>query len=398
MPRRVTIEGQEVVCFETRTITAAKIIDTTVLVIAAAAGLFLGVAGIFFELKKLEGKELDIATAVLGAVALHGVLQRFTSHEIQSDLGSLTRKVDNLGSLDRARRGFVRSMGHFIDVQELKAKLRDGKAPRNNPAFGEVADRLLAPPFRILETLAEGQVSVPENLIAATFGMVLDSYKSRFDAVSNDDLGFWHDNRSIAPRYLSLNVSAMRRGVLVTRLFIFPEHQLLNERDREKIVEVLARQMSLGIAWAVAIYESLEPSLPAGPLDFALFDSDRALSTFRREGERRFVATFATDGLIRKNDERIADQRRLYDALLAEVWLATEKFAQQFLGSDNPATVAQLKSDTIIHNRRLQQIANQTADHEIFPLLVKAESEIGAKLDELAQVYQKYRVDANHQH
>jgi hypothetical protein len=282
---------------------------------------------------------MGIAVALLGGIALHGILQKVTLHTILEQLRHIGAVADDLITQDRSRRGFVRAMGHYIEVQDLKFKLRDSE----NAAYGEVADRLLAPPFRILDSLADGEVNVPEYLIAATFTIMLEAYSKRFDAVSNDDLAFWHDNKSIARRYLSQNIAALRRGMIVTRLFIFPGAQLLDETDRKSIAEVISYQMSLGISWALAIYDDLEPGLPPGPLDFALFDGNRAVSTFRREGERRFIATFNTDGLIRRNDDRLLDQCRLYEALLGEVWLASSTFAKSFLGSDNDRLLAQLR-------------------------------------------------------
>lgn len=362
-------------------------LDTVVLGTAAVGGFLLGLADIFFDIGPLERREMEIAVTLLSIIALHGVLQHFISHDMHEDIRRIGRSTQDLLSLDRARRGFARAMAQFIEVQELKFKLRDN----TNPAFGRVADGLLTPPFQILENLAEGQVNVPEHLVGTAFGMMLKSFSSRFDAVSNDDLAFWQDDKTIAPRYLSQNVAAIRRGMTVTRLFIFPERQLLNDQERAKIADVLEYQMSVEIGWGVAIYEDLEPSLPAGPLDFALFDGGKALSTFRREGERRFIATFHTGGLIRRNDERIAQQRELYEALLAEVWLVTERFTEQFLGSKDTKFREQLVSDAAMYNRRLHKAIQKKTEHEIFPFVVTTEEAVASKLSDVAAAYRAYR-------
>lgn len=360
-------------------------VDIAVLIIAAVAGIFFGLADVIFDIPGLQRRQLGIAIALLGVIALHAIIQRLTAYRMQGTLDYARGKIDDLVSLDKVRKNFVRAMGNFIEVQDLKFQLRS-----KNEAFGKVADRLLAPSFRILEGLTAGMVSVPENLVVPAFTMMLDSYTKRFDAVSNDDIDFWHDNKTIAPRYLSRNIEALRRKVVVTRLFIVPQRQILDEGERRRLASVMSHQRMVGIAWALAIYEDLEPNLPPGPLDFALFDHERATSTFRREGERRFIATFNTDGLFPLNDERIAEQCSLYEALPSEVWLASEQFANSFRGK-NDELVARLRMETDLYNHRLEDAVNKKAEHAIFPFIVGKNQDIGQRLADLARIYDEYQ-------
>ena len=359
--------------------------DLAVLVIAAVAGIVSGLADVLFDIPVLQKRQLGIAVALLGAVALHAIFQRLSSVRMQDTVDALRSKTEDLASLDKARFNFVKAMGNFIEVQELNFKFRNA-----NPAFAHVADGILAPSFRVLRSLTEARLSVPENLVAPAFSMILDAYTKRFDAVSNDDIDFWHDNKTIAPRYLGRNIDAVRRGLTVTRLFIVPQRQILDEGERERLTAVLTHQRLVGIACALAIYEDLEPNLPPGPLDFALFDGDRAMSTFRREGERRFIATFNTDDLIPLNDERIVAQSKLYEALITEIWLASETFAEVYRGK-SPELAKRLQMETNLYNRRLFEAVGKSAEHDIFPFVLQKQHGVGERLKELAQTYSAYQ-------
>ena len=364
----------------------ARNLDTTILALTAAAGGFLGLADSIFQPQQLAGKELGIAVALLGAIALHGILQRFTSREIRDDVIDIRQNLADLIALDNSHRAFGRATAHYLEIQELKVKLRD----RGNSAFAEVTEKLLAHPFGILEALSEARVTVPEELVPTTLGMVIDAYQSRFDAVSYDDLNFWYERKTLAQRYLHLNIASIRKGYVVTRMFIFHYHQLADVTQRAKMVDVLANQMSVGISWALAIYEDLEPGLPPGPLDFALHAGDRAVSTFRREGEGRFITVFSTGGVVPKNDERVEGLRLLYGALLSELWMVSANFVDKHLGANDPEVVTQLKGDASIHNRRLKASSHKDPEHPIFPFVISAEGEIAPKLEELAKIYQEY--------
>jgi len=360
-------------------------VDLAILVIAAVSGIFLGLADVLFDLPKLQSKQLGLAVVLLGAVALHAIFQRVASYQTQATIDLLRAKTEDLVSLDKARRNFVRAMGNFIEVQDLKFRLH-----HTNPAFGVVADRLLAPSFRVLEALTAGHVNVPENLVTSAFAIMVESYDNRFDAVSNDDIDFWHDNKNIAPRYLGRNIEAIRRGLVVTRLFVVPQRQICDEGERHRLTAVLSQQALVGIGWALAIYEDFEPNLPPGPLDFTLFDTDRAMSTFRREGERRFIAVFNTNGLISTNDERIAEQAKLYEALLTEIWMASDTFVQSFLGN-NEQMLTRLRMETDLYNRRLYEAVGKVAEHQVFPYLVSKQQDLAERLAELARTYQDYQ-------
>ena len=361
-------------------------VDRVILLASAAAALFLGLSEALFAPTQLNGREVGLAIALLGAIAAHTLLHRSQLTRLELVMSLIAAATTELISRDRSRRTFAGAMSNFTSVQDLKYQLRE----KGNDAFAAVADDLLAPAFEVLEGLARGQVNVPENLIMTTFSSMLEAFHERFDAVSNDDLEFWLSNKSVAPRYLSQNVAAVRRGLLVTRLFIVPERQICESTLHSRLCEVISHQAALGIEWGLAIAEDLEPGLPPGPLDFALFDAGKAMSTFRREGERRFVAIIDTDGVLRRSDERIANQRVLYTALLTEVWLASGGFAAQHLGH-KLGVLPQIEADTKLHNKRAQAARGDKLDHTIFPFIAQDEGAVKGKLDELATTYRTYR-------
>src|SRR4051812_8702122 len=76
--------------------------DIAVLILVAFAGIFLGLAHALFDVAELEKRQVAIAIVLLGALALHAILQRLTSYEFRHDLDYLREKVDDLTSLDRA--------------------------------------------------------------------------------------------------------------------------------------------------------------------------------------------------------------------------------------------------------------------------------------------------------
>jgi hypothetical protein len=361
-------------------------VDVAILLVVAFSGIFLGLAEVVFKVSALKDRQVAIAIILLGALALHAILQRLTAYENRGELRTVRAKLDDLTSFDRARRSFIRGMAQFIDVQDLKFKLRD----RDNAAFGYVADRLLAPSFEVLRSLADGHVNVPDNLVMTAFSLLSEACEKRLDLVSNDDINFWHDNETIAPRYLRQNMAAIRHEIVVTRVFIIVRRQLLDEHERKRLVTVLTYQRFVGIAWAIAILEDLEPSLPPGPLDFAVFDGDRAVSSFRREGERRFIATFNTFDLIPQNDERVKGQLKLYEALLAEVLLATEQFEKNFLGRSE-TLLSRLRTETGFYDQRLRDATGASVDHDVFPFVMKPNEDVADRVTALAELYRKYQ-------
>jgi uncharacterized membrane protein (UPF0136 family) len=100
-------------------------VDIVILVVAAFTGIFFGLADVLFDIPSVRNRQVGLAVALLGAVALHAIFQRIASLESHDMLHAVRTRLDALISLDRSRRSFVRAMGQFIEIQDLKFKLTD---------------------------------------------------------------------------------------------------------------------------------------------------------------------------------------------------------------------------------------------------------------------------------
>jgi hypothetical protein len=294
-------------------------------------------------------------------------------------VGSMSARLATFLTTTTNEKTATRAMADYMHVQQLKLDLNE-----HNPMFGIVADGLLQHPLMTLSNLAKGHASVADYQIGHANDLLISAITSRFDAVSNDDLGFWQSETKIDSKYRHAVYDAIRRSsspIQATRIFVFPR-RTLNDRANE-IAAVLREQMSQGLAWAIAIDEDVSDQVePDAALDFALFDSDRAVSYFRRY--RRFEVTFHTNGRTH-NDAEIERQVRTYRMLLTHCWLASNQFAASHLAiADEAALLLRTTSRT----RALESVDYGHAKR-LFPIVVESESAIRDSISQMLNLHNR---------
>jgi tetrahydromethanopterin S-methyltransferase subunit G len=303
--------------------------------------------------------------------------------ELQQRLGEIDRKLEDMVDHNSAHKKYTPEVEQYMRMHELDRHLR-----RQNPSessFGNVAFHLLSDPIDILGSLANGRIEVPDYLMGLTFDHVMDAYSDRFDGVSHNDLAFWNSDKPSDRSYHEASYEAAKR-MIVTRLFIVPEHHL--EHQRQAIVRVLKRQMIENISWALVIEEDLEHLRLHGRPDFALFDGGKAVSYFRGQ-IRRFVVTFRTEGFLKENDAEIDVQLRRYFMLLTQCLLVSESFSQQHLLVNDPDKLVDLKNRTASRNQQIKP-DHLDATQSIFPLIVSRPTDIEEGLNQLSELRRQY--------
>lgn len=217
------------------------------------------------------------------------------------------------------------------------ARIRQSaKSEASNKIVEYVSKKVVDDATRQLRLCAEGRIEVYGASIAEMQALVLKGTEDRFDAVSDSDLDFWQaaDNQ-IVTDYLKLTNESMARDVTVTRVFIVNAQELASDA----LAEVLHEHASYGVRVAVALFDNVKPLINAlpGSLDFALFDSDKAVSFFRTDGRqsRRFYAVLKRSSDTKDESSRngedtgeIAEQRRMYVEIVTRSWMATRGFTK----------------------------------------------------------------------
>ena len=197
-----------------------------------------------------------------------------------------------------------------------------------------------------LRELAKGEISVRGPEINVIQFALFDKCRQSFFAVSDRDLDFWVSevrterdilDNLLGEEYFKLNISAQRRNIKVSRIFIIDDPDLAQRSN--VIEEVIQSHENEEFGWAIALAGELPPDLgPDGrDLDFALFDCDgldaaeaqnraKAVSFFTnyRDSKRGLRVVFPTAG----NAEIISKQIALHTKLSNHCWFVNPKFVE----------------------------------------------------------------------
>ncbi|HVQ37799.1 MAG TPA: hypothetical protein VMS31_09710 [Pyrinomonadaceae bacterium] len=360
---------------------------TGILLLAAVSGIVVSVFDLVGHPLSWVNDIPSVTLILIGLIAVDLSLERFTSiRRIEQRLEGIEGAKELNDQPLEKRELIKRSIQHYIDIQKLKHKSR-----RSNLSFCHIADEILEEHVALLNSLATGRLNVPNDQIPAAHGKMSSYYKERLDAVSETDLDFWSDRSSIAEEYFKRNVRAVRNNTILTRIFIFSIPDLL-DRSHE-VIAVLERHYRVGMGWGVAILEELEYEVVHSnvPLDFALYNRDKAVSFFRKQEAGRFEGVFLPyEG--HENEIRIINQREVYKKLIAECWLANHIFKEQYPGALTPVELAEVVNKTSRYNRNLSAVLGpQIVEDDTFVLLANNPGAVESKVKQLSEIVMKWR-------
>lgn len=434
-----------------------------VLLTTAAVGSFLGIFGRIANLTGEKGffkEPTSVALTILGFLAA-GVWadrkksQRFLDEQIGKQSNSLMGLIDQQRQLQETVPELIRtqSEAHSSAVSELKQQhsgllaelnkqhqdlrrvipilktmsgqsvgvqqeiegLVDARA-RLSSITGQLGDNQCSviesfeEEHRMLfHALANGRLELPMYSSPHGNRVLMQHFRSRIDAVSERNLGFWLEptgshyyEESVVTRTKDAN------GRVATRIFILTAEDFRQRNDQ--IVRVLERHFLDQVGFALVIgepdydldYRSLQDDVRklkrrglSVQLDFALFDGNAAVSFFRRRpSNESFEAVLATNDDQHENNELIMAQRSLWVRLIAESWLASSHFAQSI-----DSTLSPDESDTVCKSSKRYNEALQRFNHEpessLFPLLVKSAEDIPVKV---RAMYELWKASHGRQH
>lgn len=360
---------------------------TGILLLAAVTGIVVSVFDLVGHPLAWVKDIPSVTLILIGLIAVDLSLERFTSiRRIEQRLEGLEGAKELNDQPVEKRELIKRSIQHYIDIQKLKEKSR-----RTNLPFCHIADQILHEQLSLLNGLAIGKLNVPHEQIPMAHGKMAIYYKDRLDAVSDTDLDFWADRSSIAEEYFKRNVRAVRNNTIVTRIFIFSIADLL-DRSHE-VIAVLERHYRVGMGWGVAVLEELEYDVVHSnlPLDFALYNRDKAVSFFRKQEAGRFEGIFLPyEG--HENEVRIINQKEIYKQLIAECWLANHIFKGQYPGVLTERELEEVKEKTSRYNRNLTAVLGpQIVEDDTFVLLASNPEEVESKVKQLGEIVREWR-------
>lgn len=367
--------------------------------VLSAVGVFGLIASIVqFALRDSEWLENNpaIGLSVLSFIAIHLAVDRTVHARRRKELAERLERLElRAEAREAAYVDYLKATGHYIRVQAIRRYL----AAKGYDGFPKLATDLLREPFTLLESLAEGRLDIPEPQIPAVQSSLGLLFKKSFEAVSDDDLDFWLDTKgAVAAGYFEQNITAIRRGTAVSRIFI-TSLRVMDKRLPD-IATVLKRQQDAGVAWGLCLKDDFDPDVKNkydAQTDFALFDGNEVVTYFDVRSMRRFNAVFNTHGerISSGNDQQFAVQRQMHTMLLGECWIVNARFANWYT---DPKLVAQhvidaLNERALRHNDLLRRSFPNlsTPDRSPFLFVVNANSEIEAKLKDMHQLAKKFR-------
>jgi hypothetical protein len=260
---------------------AERVAEWIQVIVLIAVGLF-GLVATVVQFVLRDPKWLQdnpsVVLAVLSFIALHLAVDRTiatrrtarASRELAMRLQKLEMRVD---AREDDYLEYLRATGHYIRVlavrRYLKGVGRDG--------YPDLSSELLREPFTLLESLANGRIDIPEGQIPAIQSALGLRFKETFEAVSDDDLDFWLDTETnpVAAGYFEQNITAIRRGTKVSRIFITTLRAL--ETRLADLARILERQETAGVAWGVCLRDDFDSDVKNksdAKTDFALFNGD----------------------------------------------------------------------------------------------------------------------------
>lgn len=385
--------------------------------------VLLGISGITFTLVEIlnithvfQAEQLwieKLLQALIGGMiaflAFHFVLEKFNAtwkiekhvekaNETLGHIDKIVTETDKKFSLQNeckfdtldgaVQETLKKSIKSFVELQRLKSA-----SDAVNPEFGEVVDKFLEEQRRLLNLLSTGHLEVPNKQAAHMYGLLAKEYRKRFDAVSDKDIPFWLSEKPEDVAYYEIcRGQAKDEKTVVTRIFVLEASELY--KQPQSLVEVLKRQFEAGISWGVAIEDEFDAELwhlveETRP-DFALFDIDKAISFFRKDGGRKFKIAF---NVGKKNSvEEIRSNRIMYKKILAHCWMVNAPFIDDFPGAFNKeSTLNEVKSILATRNTKVKSLGVLNPENEHFLLVASSPDEVPAKVLRLAEILRTYQ-------
>jgi hypothetical protein len=354
----------------------AELVEWLVLLIVAVVGLFIAVTEVLGYPVAATKHAGEVTLGLVGLLALHFCIERFTVMQ------RVERRLKVLEILPPKMPPTIEPQvnSFFESTCKLHELLKD--AEHDNAQFPLIVNSILKKQAVQLEELSEGKLNVSSDRTAIVNQALLDRYKKRFDAVSFDDLKYWATMSPDAAAYFYVHKQAIdRNATIVTRIFILPKLELISEKL--DLARVLKEQHDAGIGWGVAIQEDLSYEITSQekPLDFALYDRNKALSVFNGRGVlRTFQTTFATH----ENNREISVYKKLYRDLVPECYLVNQRFVDSYPGALAPSELDEVMEKCKKRHRAWNVRLGQP--DAVFPFVTSDTKEVQEKVDLLVKM------------
>jgi hypothetical protein len=215
---------------------------------------------------------------------------------------------------------------------QLTARFYEIAREKGREKFLKIGEEIINDRNQVLTYLSQGIIEARSMDAMKLQRVLVENFKSSFDAVSFGDLLFWNSvgTEAFAREYFQLNLEALKRSSNVTRLIILDR----GEVDKAELIRsALDLHESNGIGWAVAIYDELDPSTRATDddiaLDFGLYDDEEVAIYFRdyqNGNDRKLRAVFAPDP---SRPDAVKLQRQRYLDLTGQCWLVSTAFLKR---------------------------------------------------------------------
>lgn len=303
---------------------------------------------------------------------------------------------------DGDRQRLLKRVRSAVDFDRYASDLEK----RGCSALREVGNQLTEECDAKLHALSHGCIEAPAREARYVMGLLFKSFHSskgemlRFDEVSDRDLDFWigTDDPHTSTEYFRLNVQAVNEGIRISRLFILTDEDLFDDKRRNQLARVLMRHQDANIAWAVVLYNEMDPRIRQAnvPNDFGLFNVNEVVSLFReyRQGSRKSQYVFRTDD----NRAFIDRQRDQYRQILSHCWMYDSAFKGVYPKFNALEMICKPASSSPSEaskpsNHRMQQIlahsrqfAGKAESEFDLPIIVDTSDKIAAKLNQLKEL------------
>ena len=358
-----------------------KLFDAVALIVMAGLGLGMEISNVLGRHPSAEAT-IHLTLAVLALMGLHFCIERFS---VMNRMERRTAFLDLAGikSIPKAIQSEIEELMKF---RHALRKL-ESQTQQTNEEFGDIAVGILKEQTRQLRGLSEGRLNVPRDWKIISCQKLMNHYKERFDAVTEDDLNYWASSASDAEEYLELAESSCRQhGTQMTRIFVLNLSDL--RLKTANVIRVLRRQEQAGIGWAVAIREELpyEVKHREIPLDFVLHNGNKAVSLSRKR-DRRYETIFATD-----NTESLRLYQQMYKDLIPACWLVNQRYIDNYLGAlpDKSQDENEIKGLVQGRNKKLEGLTDIESKDGVFVLVVTKPEDTMAKVKKLVKLANDY--------
>ena len=358
-----------------------KLFDAVVLIVMAGLGLGMEISNVLGRHPSPEAT-IHLTLAVLALMGLHFCVERFS---VMNRMERRTAFLDLAGikSIPKAIQSEIEELMKF---RHALRKL-ESQTQQSNEEFGDIAIGILKEQTRQLRGLSEGRLNVPRDWKIISTQKLMNHYKERFDAVSEDDLNYWASPGSDAEEYLQIAESSYRQHrTQMTRIFVLSLSDL--KLKTASVDRLLRRQEQAGIGWAVAIrgevpYEVKHREIP---LDFVIHNGNKAVSLSRKR-DRRYETIFATD-----NTDGLGPYQQMYKDLIPACWLVNQRFIDNYKGAlpDKSRDENEIKELTKERNKKLTGITNIASADGVFVLVVTKPEETVVKVKQLVKLANDY--------